>query len=182
MTNRHLDTVQTLSKIREELAVSENNFANEMGSMKRLVDMMENRESERVARVDEVERGLEDERSGRIEREAELLEDLRLERERTDLLEVKCGELREAIERGAASFSGLYPQEDDMSSPSNRGSFALSPSAQMAVRSQKSGRSYAEVYGEYIRMQEELLKERAESARLGDCLSQIMGDIEERVR
>lgn len=182
LTNRHLDSIQNLSKVREELAASQNNFTNEMGSMKRLVEMMEGREVERIARLEEVERGLEDERSGRIEREVELMEDLRVEKERSDSLELRCAEMRDALERGVTSYTGAYPHEEEQASPSVRGSFVLSPSAQMAVNSQKSGRSYAEVYGEYIRMQEDLLREKAETARLGDCLAQIMGDIEERVR
>lgn len=181
LTTRHLDSVQSLSKVREELAASQNNFTNEMGSMKRLVEMMEGREAERIARVAEVERGLEDERSGRIEREVELMEELRVEKERSDSLELRCAEMRDALEGSATSYTGVYPHEEEQASPSIRGSFVLSPSAQMAVKSQKSGRSYAEVYGEYIRMQEDLLREKAETARLGDCLAQIMGDIEERV-
>lgn len=173
---------QSLASTREELGVSESNFTMEIGSMKRLVEMMERREGERKARMEEVERGLEEERAAKAANEAEILEELRVERERSDILDLRCVELNEALRRGASSFSGLLPDEGDMNSPSPRGSFSLSPSGQMAVRGQKSGRSYAEVYGEYMRMQEELAKERSETARLGDCLAQILGDIEERVR
>lgn len=147
--------------------------------MKRLVEMMEKREEERKRRVEEVERGLEEERAQAAEREEQLKEELQAERERCDNLEVRYGEMREALERGTARFA---PGDDAQGSPSPVGSsFALSPSAQLAVRGQKNGRSYAEIYGEYVRMEEELVRERAESKRLSDCLAQILGDIEERV-
>ena len=147
--------------------------------MKRLVEMMEKREGERKRRVEEVERGLEDERAASQEREEALKEELQAEKERCDALEVRYSEIREALDRGTTS---AFLRDDSQGTPSPAGSsFALSPSAQLAVRGQKSGRSYAEVYGEYVRMEEELIRERAESKRLSDCLSQILGDIEERV-
>lgn len=176
---RHEESLQTLARVREELGVNEGNFAREMGSMERLVELMKKREEERKNRVEEVERGLEDERRDHQEKEDDLREELRTERERCDELELKCAEMREALERGLSSSSMLG--YGDASSPAGS-PFALSPSAQLAVRGQKTGRSYAEIYGEYIRMQDELAKERAETKRLGECLTQILGDIEERVR
>lgn len=182
LKTRHNETLEALAKAREELEANEGNFTGEMTSMKRLVEMLEKREDDRKKRIEEVERGLEEERASYQEREDAVREELQAERERSDQLEVRYAEMREALERGTTG--GAFAREELIGgSPSPAGSsFALSPSAQMAVRGQKSGRSYAEVYGEYVRMEEELVRERAETKRLSDCLSQILTDIEERVR
>ncbi|KAK4051609.1 Protein mlp1 [Microbotryomycetes sp. JL201] len=174
---RFNDTLQTLSTTREQLEANEGNFASEMNSMKRFVEMMEKRETERKHRIEEIERSLEEERAALAQRETALQDELQAERDRYDALDQRYAEMREVLDRRAA----LMPRDDVEASPSPIGSsFALSPSAQMAVRGQRGGRSYAEVYSEYIRMEEELIKERAETKRLSDCLAQILGDIEER--
>ncbi|GAA5919237.1 hypothetical protein JCM1841_006512 [Sporobolomyces salmonicolor] len=182
LKERHDTAISELAKVREELGTNEANFATEMGSMRRLVELMEKREEERKRRVEEVEKALEEEREALREREEELRDQLAQERERADALEVRYQETREALERGNAS--GAF-RDGSVGVPGTPGSvasdsFALSPSAQLAVRGQKTGRSYAEVYGEYIKMEEELARERAETKRLGECLAQILADIEER--
>ncbi|KAM0751487.1 hypothetical protein T439DRAFT_300397 [Meredithblackwellia eburnea MCA 4105] len=171
LKKRHEEVATELQRVKEESGVRESQFVAEMGSMRRLVDGMEKREETRKARLDEVEKGVEEERRARQEREDELLENLREERERGDNLDLRCQELREAVERGAANFRGSLSGESD---------FSLSPEAAAASRGQRKGRSYAEIYAEYVRMQEELFRERAEVKRLGECLTQILGDIEER--
>ncbi|KAK4056430.1 Protein mlp1 [Microbotryomycetes sp. JL221] len=177
LQSRYNDTLQTLSATREELEANEGNFASEMSSMKRFVDMMEKREQERKQRIEEMEHSLESERASLLEREEALKDELQAERDRYDALDARYAEMREVLDRRAA----LLPRDDVEASPSPVGSsFALSPAAQLAVRGQRGGRSYAEVYSEYIRMEEELIKERAETKRLSDCLAQILGDIEER--
>ncbi|KAL8279842.1 hypothetical protein RQP46_007692 [Phenoliferia psychrophenolica] len=176
LTKRHEDVAQELQRAKEELAVREGQFMGEMGSMRRVVESLEKREEQRKARLEEVELGVDDERRARDDREQELVQDLQDERERADQLERRCHELVEAVERGKANFSGHL----DGDSPGGGSSFALSPEASLAVRGQKKGRSYAEIYAEYVRMQEDLIKERSESKRLGECLNQILVDIEER--
>lgn len=177
LKKRHEATTGELQQVKQELGTREGQFVGEMGTMRRLVEAMERREKERKQRVEDVERGVDDERRQREEREQELLEDIHTERERGDRLELRCEELREAVERGAASFRGTLP--DDHASNGAFG-FTLSPEATTAAKGQKTGRSYAEIYAEYVRMQEELVRERAEVKRLGECLTQILGDIEER--
>ena len=180
LKEKHNETIAELAKVREELVTNEGNFTTEMASMRRLVELMEKREEERKKRVEDVEKALEEERNSLAEKEDELRDQLLQERERGDSLEVKYQDLREALERGNGQRDGGdYIPGTPGSVASD--SFALSPSAQRAVRGQKNGRSYAEIYGEYIKMEEELAKERAETKRLGEILAQILGDIEERV-
>ncbi|CAE6407335.1 unnamed protein product [Rhizoctonia solani] len=56
----------------------------------------------------------------------------------------------------------------------------LSPTAQLASRTQKGGKSYTEVYADYVRMSDELSKQKLETRRLEECLAGILRDIEER--
>lgn len=181
LKEKHNETITELAKVREELVTNEGNFTTEMTSMRRLVELMEKREEERKKRVEDVEKALEEERNALAEKEDELRDQLLQERERGDALEVRYQDLREALERGNGQRDGGGDFIPGTPGSVVSDSFALSPSAQLAVRGQKSGRSYAEIYGEYIKMEEELAKERAETKRLGEILSQILGDIEERV-
>ena len=48
-------------------------------------------------------------------------------------------------------------------------------------RHQKGGKSFTEVYTEYVRQQAELAAQKQECQRLSECLAQILADIEERV-
>ncbi|GAA6015704.1 hypothetical protein JCM11491_002452 [Sporobolomyces phaffii] len=180
LKEKHHETISELSKVREGLATNEGNFTNEMASMRRLVELMEKREEERKKRVEDVEKALEEERNALADKEDDLRDQLLQERERGDALEVRYQEVREALERGNYGHrdGGDFVPGTPGSAISD--SFALSPSAQLAVRGQKNGRSYAEIYGEYIKMEEELAKERAETKRLSEILAQILGDIEER--
>lgn len=57
----------------------------------------------------------------------------------------------------------------------------LSPTAQLASRTQRGGKSYTEVYSDYVRMSDELTKQKLETRRLEECLAGILRDIEERV-
>jgi hypothetical protein len=57
----------------------------------------------------------------------------------------------------------------------------LSPTAQLASRTQRGGKSYTEVYSDYVRMSDELGKQKLETRRLEECLAGILRDIEERV-
>ncbi|GAA6059180.1 hypothetical protein JCM10212_005525 [Sporobolomyces blumeae] len=179
LKERHNETVSELAKVREELGTNEASFSAEMASMRRLVDLMEKREEERKKRVDEVEKALEEERNALADKEDEIRDQLLQERERADSLEARYEEMREALERGNGHREGSDFLPGTPGSIAGD-SFALSPSAQLAVRGQKNGRSYAEIYGEYIKMEEELAKERSETKRLGEILAQILGDIEER--
>lgn len=172
LTARHGETIKSLASVRDELAASGANFASEMGSMERLVELMRKREEERKVRVEELEQELVDDRTLRQDTEDQLRQELADERDRNDELEGQYEVLRTALDREG--------QDSSMSSPV--GSFALSPAAQLAASSQKSGRSYAEVYGEYVRMQEELAAERKETRRLQGYLTEVLADLAERAR
>ena len=57
----------------------------------------------------------------------------------------------------------------------------ISGTAAAASQIQKSGKTITEMFTEYSRLQQELVKERAEVSRLNECLAKIVSEFEERV-
>ncbi|KAJ1032581.1 hypothetical protein NDA16_000604 [Ustilago loliicola] len=59
-------------------------------------------------------------------------------------------------------------------------SFGISPTAEIANRIRKSGKSFSQIYTELAKTQEELRRERLESNRLTSVLAQVMDELQER--
>ncbi|KIS71166.1 uncharacterized protein UMAG_01075 [Mycosarcoma maydis] len=59
-------------------------------------------------------------------------------------------------------------------------SFGISPTAEIANRIRKSGKSFSQIYMELAKTQEELRRERLETNRLGSVLAQVMDELQER--
>lgn len=58
----------------------------------------------------------------------------------------------------------------------------LSPTVAMASRSQRSGKTFTEVYADYVRLQEDYARKSAEYDHMDRTLSAVLAQIEERVR
>lgn len=82
--------------------------------------------------------------------------------------EEKCAELNQRIEELKVAV---------MSTPARRVS-----GNDKQLEPTWAGRSYTEIYAEYIRMEDELIGERNESRRLSEALESILTDVEQRVR
>ncbi|TKY85042.1 hypothetical protein EX895_006122 [Sporisorium graminicola] len=59
-------------------------------------------------------------------------------------------------------------------------SFGISPTAEIANRIRKSGKSFSQIYMELAKTQEELRRERLESKRLTSVLAQVMDELQDR--
>ncbi len=57
----------------------------------------------------------------------------------------------------------------------------LSTGLAMINRMQKTGKTFTEVYADYVRLQDEFVKKTIENERLDQALNNIMAEIEERV-
>jgi nucleoprotein TPR len=57
----------------------------------------------------------------------------------------------------------------------------LSPTVAMATRVQRSGKTFTEVYADYVQLQEEYAKKCAEYDHMDRTLSSVLAQIEERV-
>ena len=58
----------------------------------------------------------------------------------------------------------------------------LSETASVAARISNSGKSFTQVYADYTKLQQEMVKEKSEVARLNECLKGIAKELEQRVR
>lgn len=185
--SRLTEAQSRVAELTSRVAEQEFSFRTEIDAQKRLVELLERREAESAARLGEVEREWTSSQALTESKAIEWEAAVAAERSRADNL---AHELETS--RTQADQSMRYQNESDIFAPPSRAgtpglpaspggpAFALSPSASMAARLQKGGRSYTEVYSEYVRVQDELTTERAEVKRLSECLTSILADIEER--
>lgn len=200
---------ESLSKCQDvsaRLADAEIGFRDDFAAQKRLCTLLEERDAKATKRLDQVEQEWKEARDEIEERERTFVEELEREKERGDNLEERLREARESAERRAIGMEPDEEMQDQtfgsaeasarpishlLSTPNvgmslangrpSNSAMALSPAAHLASRLQKSGRSYTEVYTDYVRIQNELAIEKAEVRRLGECLTSILTDVEDRV-
>ncbi|KAH7096803.1 hypothetical protein BKA62DRAFT_833732 [Auriculariales sp. MPI-PUGE-AT-0066] len=168
---------QALTKagdLQGELAVKEAAFKVELANTKRMVDMLERRHEDTRAHVSEVDREWVNESAKNAAKEEVLRRDAERERMRADELEKELDSLRALVDHHAQA------QPTSETTNGHGHGFTLSPTATLAAKLQKTGRTYTEVYADFIRLQDELGRQRSENARLEECMAQILGDIEER--
>ncbi|KAG8925621.1 hypothetical protein FRC02_009537 [Tulasnella sp. 418] len=185
-------SLQKINDLKSQLADQESKFRSENQTQSRLVTLLESRSEEARKRVEEVESEWEKMVSQADEREQRLQEKLDFERQKVDALEQRIADMHAVIEKmgsgelpilatgdisGRASTPGT-PQPNGANG--DLASRVLSPTANFAQRYQKSGKTFTEVYADYVKMQGELQAAKLESKRLEECLSQILADIEER--
>ncbi|KAF8340345.1 uncharacterized protein EI90DRAFT_3035253 [Cantharellus anzutake] len=179
--------MESLSKgraLQAELSQQTAQFRAESGTRERLVELMDRRNDESRRRVEEIEREWDAVLAKASATEDSLREELMKERQRNEELEARLQELRIAGERIGPADGMSTPVGGRLitSTPGSSSSpfLSLSPTASLATRLQKSGRSYTEVYADYIKMGEELTRQKEETRRLETALAQILSDIEER--
>lgn len=200
------DSLAKCQDASSRLADAEISFRDDIAAQKRLCTLLEERDAKATKRLDQVEQEWKEARDEIEERERTFVEELEKEKERGDTLEERLREARELNERRAMGMEADEEMQDQTFGPSdasprptshllstpnvgmslangrpNNSAMALSPAAHLASRLQKSGRSYTEVYSDYVRIQNELAMEKAEVRRLGECLTAVLADIEDRV-
>lgn len=172
---------QKVSQLEAQLADQAAAFRSESANQERLIELLERRNEQARSRVQEVETEWETMVKTAEERESHLLADLDRQKVRGDRLEAVVEELRAEKERAAEGDLALLHEETTPGASRDRGFFTLSPAAGVAARLQKSGKTFTEVYTDYVRIQGELAGSQSEARRLQDLLSQVLADIEERV-
>ncbi len=177
----YTEALHTVNSLKSSLAEQESKFRSELSTQTRLVALLESRNEDARKRVEEVDDEWEKMVKAADEREAELKFKLEREREKVDALEGRVDDLRAVIDKMGNGELPLAGDGSRAGTPLMNGSMVLSPTANLATRFQKSGRSFTDVYADYVRLQAELAAEKQESGRLGECLAQILADIEERV-
>ncbi|CAE6498266.1 unnamed protein product [Rhizoctonia solani] len=204
LQSEHTITLEKLAQVQGDAGAERAQAKAQADARERLIALLEERNEEAVKRVREVEGEYEAvlERAERREHKLEAERDkaqARAEELEGVVRGFASGEFAPVADASmsignisvgpgipgtprAGTPSGVLP-----ATPRNLGTpnpFAtpslLSPTAQLASRTQKGGKSYTEVYADYVRMSDELSKQKLETRRLEECLAGILRDIEER--
>jgi nucleoprotein TPR len=178
-----------------QLADQDARYAAEAAGLKRLVRMLEEREGAAKAVMERIERDWADVGSRTEAREAALLEEAADERARADRAEKRVRHLEDVLRRvDSGEFQApapgalpSLPATPAFGTPARAdafggGMFGLSPTVALASRTQKSGKTFTEVYSDYVKLQEELARKNLEYENMEQTLKHVLGDIEERVR
>jgi nucleoprotein TPR len=183
---------QALARVQDltgQLADQDATYSSEASGLRRLVSMMEEREK----RAKEIVEGIEREWAGvgdRAERrEMALTEEIESERRARELAEKRVEQLEAVLSRmdsGELPVPGRVATESPARTPGpsnvvTQGMMSLSPTVAMASRAQRGGKTFTEVYADYIRLQDDYAKKSAEYDQMDRTLSAVLAQIEERV-
>lgn len=175
-----------IADLTSQLADNEASFRAEISTAQRLTDLLEKREVDTKNRLDEVEKEWQAAREEMEETRHNLEAELEKEKARGDALEERVREMRDFADRLAATGGpslgnvSTISQDEDVFGATN-GSPRSPSLSNVSLKVQKAGgMSYTEVYSSYIKMQEALVFERAESKRLSECLNEILAEIQDR--
>ncbi|KAG2144206.1 hypothetical protein DEU56DRAFT_790720 [Suillus clintonianus] len=186
---------QALARVQDltgQLAEQEAAFTSEASGLRRLVNIMEEREKQ----AKEIVEGIEREWAGvgeRAERrEAALHAEVEREKRAREEAERKVDQLETVLERMNRGELPVAtrgtPVPGTPSTPARNlaqgagmeGMLGLSPTVAMVSRAQKTGKTFTEVYADYVRLQDELAKKSAEYDHMDRTLSAVLAQIEER--
>jgi hypothetical protein len=184
---------QALSKVQGltgQLAEQEARYSNEASGLKRLVSMMEEREKQAKEIVENIERDWVTVGEKSERREAALKDEIERERRGREESEMRLEQLEGVLERmgrGELPIPGRNTPSTPFRAPGTSdfmvdGMMGLSPTVAMASKSQRTGKTFTEVYADYVRLQEEYAKKSAEYDHMDRTLSSVLAQIEERVR
>lgn len=184
---------QSLARVQDlsgRIAEQDATYASEVAGLRRLIEMVEAREAQSKAIVENVEQEWATVNESADRREAALLEQVERERSRTEAAEARLEELERVLEKvNRGEFPVPAPGSSLPSTPARgstdiltQGMMDLSPTVAMASRAQRSGKTFTEVYADHVRLQDEYAKKCAEYDRMARTLAQVLAQIEERVR
>ncbi|KAF8158177.1 hypothetical protein B0H34DRAFT_444170 [Crassisporium funariophilum] len=180
---------QALSKVQSltgQLAEQEARYSNEASGLKRLVGMMEEREKQAKEIVENIEQEWATVGEKAERREALLKDETQRERRGREQAEKRLEQLEAVMERMGRGELPI-PARSTPSTPfrgasdfMTDGMIGLSPTVAMASKAQRTGKTFTEVYADYVRLQEEFAKKSAEYDHMDRTLSSVLAQIEER--
>ncbi|KAF4577004.1 hypothetical protein EYR36_004990 [Pleurotus pulmonarius] len=182
---------QTLARVQDltgQLAEQEATYASEASGLRRLVAMMEEREKQAKAIVEGIESEWADVGDKAEKREATLKEEIERERKSREVAEKRVDELETVLDRmnrGELPILGGSPgtpmrTPGGPTDPLTQSMMGLSPTVAMASKAQRSGKTFTEVYADYVRLQEQFAQKCSEYDHMDRTLSAVLAQIEER--
>lgn len=183
---------QTLARVQDltgQLAEQEATYASEASGLRRLVAMMEEREKQAKAIVEGIESEWADVGEKAEKREATLKEEIEREKKSREAAEKRVDELETVLDRmnrGELPILGGSPgtpmrTPGGATDPLTQSMMGLSPTVAMASKAQRSGKTFTEVYADYVRLQEQFAQKCSEYDHMDRTLSAVLAQIEERV-
>ncbi|KAG9309353.1 hypothetical protein JVU11DRAFT_10589 [Chiua virens] len=171
---------QALTKAQDlqgQLAEQEAAFTTEVSGLKRLVTIMEEREKQAKDIVESAEHEWASigDRAEQRERHAREEAEKRLEQLEAIMERMHCGELPVT---GRGSSVPATPGRPSGSASDMM--LGLSFIVATVSRVRKGGKTFAEMYADYVRLEEEYMKKCAEYDRMDRTLSDVLAQIEER--
>jgi nucleoprotein TPR len=189
------------AELRQRLVEQEGSFKTEMGTQQRLTSLMEQQKDDAEARLADIEEQWENVLEQHRDREEALREEISREAEIRSVTIREKEDLQEALDRlaesvgidtngyqldadGAMSEAGSVasmatPKRQHISLIANNSS-VMSPTAALASKVQKYGKSFTQIYADLARTEEALRREKLENRRLVGVLEQVMADLRDR--
>ncbi|KAG6853933.1 hypothetical protein C0991_012425 [Blastosporella zonata] len=182
---------QALSRVQSltgQLADQEATYASEANSLRRLVTMMEEREKQQKEIIEGLEKEWEGVGDKHEKKVSALVEDVERERKAREIAEKRADQMDivlSRMQRGDLPIPMLGTPSTPFRTPSSSnpvedGILSLSPTVAMASKTQRKGKSFTEVYADYVRLQEEYSTKCAEYDHMDRTLANVLGQIEER--
>ena len=150
--------------------------------------MMEEREVRQKESVDAIERDWAGVGEKAERREAALMDEIEREKRAKEEARRKVEQLESILDRVGR---GELPLPGGPGTPSRTsgavsdlvtdGMMGLSPTIAIASRAQRSGKTFTEVYADYVRLQDDYAKKSAEYDHMDRTLAEVLAQIEERV-
>jgi nucleoprotein TPR len=191
-TTQSHQLTQALGKVRDltgQLAELETTYESEATGLRKLVTMMEEREVRQKESVDAIERDWAGVGEKAERREAALMEEIEKEKRGKEDARRKVEQLENVLDRvgrGELPVPGrgglTTPSRTATPDPTMDGMMGLSPTVAMASKAQRAGKTFTEVYADYVRLQDDYAKKSAEYDHMDRTLSDVLAQIEERVR
>lgn len=181
---------QALSRVQDlqgKLAEQEAAFSTEVSGLKRLVTIMEEREKQAKDIVESIEREWAGVGDRAEKREAALRAEAEKEKHAREEVERRLEQLEivlERINRGELPIAGRgasVPGSPGCGKDATTDAmFGLSPTVAMVSRVQRGGKTFTDVYADYVRLEGEYSKKCAEYDHMDRTLSEVLAQIEER--
>lgn len=151
--------------------------------------MMEEREARQKESVDAIERDWAGVGEKAERREAALMDEIEREKRAKEEARRKVEQLESVLDRvgrgelplpggGPGTPSRMSGVASDLMTD---GMMGLSPTVAIASRAQRSGKTFTEVYADYVRLQDDYAKKSAEYDHMDRTLAEVLAQIEERV-
>lgn len=151
--------------------------------------MMEEREARQKESVDAIERDWAGVGEKAERREAALKEEIEKEKRWKEEARRKVEQLESVLDRVGrgelplpGSRGGVTPSRGGGTpDPLSDAMMGLSPTVAMASKAQRAGKTFTEVYADYVRLQDDYAKKSAEYDHMDRTLADVLAQIEERV-